>query len=63
MSDFSKFCEMLVNKVYNDEKIVSEEGIKLMTKKYSNGFHPTQKWNLWMVWILIHGMKVELYRA
>ena len=39
MSDFSKFCEMLVNNgVYNDEQIVSEEGIKLMTKKYSNGF-------------------------
>ena len=39
MSDFSKFCEMLVNNgVYNDEQIISEEGINLMTKKYSNGF-------------------------
>ena len=39
MSDFSKFCEMLVNGgVYNNERIVSEEGIKTMTSKYSNGY-------------------------
>lgn len=39
MSDFSKFCEMLVNAgVYNNERIVSEEGIKTMTSKYSNGY-------------------------
>ena len=39
MSDFSKFCEMLVNDgVYNNERIVSVKGIKTMTSKYSNGY-------------------------
>ena len=39
LTQLSNFGEMLVNNgVYNDEQIVSEEGIKLMTKKYSNGF-------------------------
>ena len=34
MSDFSKFCEMLVNDgTYNGEKIVSSDGIKIMTGK------------------------------
>ena len=39
MSDFSKFCEMLVNGgVLNNKRIISEEGIKTMTTKYSNGY-------------------------
>ena len=39
MSDFAKFCEMLVNNgVYNDQRIISEEGINTMTTKYSNGY-------------------------
>ena len=39
MSDFSKFCEMLVNDGnYNGEKIVSSDGIKIMTGKYSNAY-------------------------
>lgn len=39
MSDFSKFCEMLVNDgTYNGEKIISNDGIKIMTGKYSNAF-------------------------
>jgi CubicO group peptidase (beta-lactamase class C family) len=39
MSDFSKFCEMLVNNgSYNNEQIVSKKGIKIMTTKYSNGY-------------------------
>ena len=39
MSDFAKFCKMLVdNGVYNDQRIISEEGIKIMTTKYSNGY-------------------------
>ena len=39
MSDFSKFCEMLVNNgVYNGERIVSEDGISVMTAKYTNGY-------------------------
>ena len=39
MSDFAKFCVMLVNKgVYKDQRIISEEGIKIMTAKYSNGY-------------------------
>ena len=39
MSDFSKFCEMLVNGgLYNNERILSENGIKTMTSKYSNGY-------------------------
>ena len=44
MSDFSKFCEMLVNNgKYNDEQLISSESIKLMTSKYSNGFpHPSE---------------------
>jgi len=39
MSDFAKFCEMLVNNgVHKDQRIVSEDGIKIMTAKYSNGY-------------------------
>ena len=39
MSDFAKFCVMLVNNgVYKDQRIISEEGIKIMTAKYSNGY-------------------------
>ena len=39
MSDFSKFCEMLVNNgVHNNKRIISEENIKTMTSKYSNGY-------------------------
>ena len=39
MSDFAKFCLMLVNNgVYKDQRIISEEGIKIMTAKYSNGY-------------------------
>ena len=39
MSDFSKFCEMLVNGgTYNNNRIISEESIKIMTSKYSNGY-------------------------
>ena len=40
MSDFSKFCEMLVNNggIYNNKRIISEESIKTMTSKYSNGY-------------------------
>jgi len=39
MSDFGKFCEMLVNKgVYKDQRIVSKDGIEIMTAKYSNGY-------------------------
>ena len=46
LSDFSKFCEMLLNNgVYNNQTIVSREGIKLMTSKYSNGYpHPDEPW-------------------
>ena len=37
MSDYSKFCIMLLNKgVYNKKKIISESSIKMMTRKYSN---------------------------
>ena len=39
MSDFSKFCEMLVNGgIYNNERIISEESIQIMTDKYTNGY-------------------------
>ena len=39
MSDFAKFCEMLVNNgVYKDQRIVSKDGIEIMTAKYSNGY-------------------------
>ena len=39
MSDFSKFCEMLVNDgVYEGEKIISSESINIMTSKYTNGY-------------------------
>ena len=39
MSDFSKFCEMLVNGgVYGDEIIITEESIRVMTDKYTNGY-------------------------
>ena len=39
MSDFAKFCVMLVNKgVYKDQRIISEEAINIMTAKYSNGY-------------------------
>ncbi len=39
MSDFSKFCQMLVNGgVYQNERIISEEGIKGMTSKYTNAY-------------------------
>ena len=39
MSDFAKFCEMLVNNgVYKDQRIVSKDGIEIMTDKYSNGY-------------------------
>ena len=39
MSDFSKFCEMLVNGgVYGNERIITEESIKVMTDKYTNGY-------------------------
>ena len=39
MSDFSKFCNMLVNGgIYNNKRIISEESIKTMTSKYSNGY-------------------------
>jgi CubicO group peptidase (beta-lactamase class C family) len=39
MSDFSKFCEMLVNNgLYNDQQIISKKSIKIMTDKYTNGY-------------------------
>ena len=39
MSDFSKFCEMLVNDgVYKNERILSSESIAIMTAKYTNGY-------------------------
>ena len=39
MSDFSKFCEMLVNGgIYNNDRIISEESIQIMTDKYTNGY-------------------------
>ena len=39
MSDFAKFCEMLVNNgVYKDQRIISKDGIETMTAKYSNGY-------------------------
>ena len=39
MNDFSRFCEMLVNDgVYNKERILSSESIKIMTSKYTNGY-------------------------
>ena len=39
MSDFSKFCEMLVNDgIYNNDRIISEESIQIMTDKYTNGY-------------------------
>ena len=39
MSDFAKFCEMLVNNgVYKDQRIISKDGIEIMTAKYSNGY-------------------------
>ena len=39
MNDFSRFCEMLVNDgVYNQERILSSESIKIMTSKYTNGY-------------------------
>ena len=39
MSDFAKFCEMLVNNgVYKDQRIISKDGIEIMTDKYSNGY-------------------------
>ena len=39
MADFSKFCEMLVNKgVYKNERILSEKSIATMTTEYSNGY-------------------------
>ncbi len=39
MSDFSKFCEMLVNGgVYGNERIITEESIRVMTNKYTNGY-------------------------
>ena len=38
-SDYSNFCEMLVNKgVYNGKQIISQNSFELMTKKYSNGY-------------------------
>ena len=39
MSDFSNFCEMLVNNgLYNNQQIISEKSIKIMTDKYTNGY-------------------------
>lgn len=39
MSDFSKFCEMLVNNgLYNNQQIISKKSIKIMTDKYTNGY-------------------------
>ena len=39
MSDFSKFCKMLVNNgLYNDQQIISKKSIKIMTDKYTNGY-------------------------
>ena len=39
MSDFSKFCEMLVNGgIYNNERIITEESIDIMTDKYTSGY-------------------------
>ena len=39
MNDFSKFCEMLLNKgIFNGQRIVSEESIELMTSKYTNSY-------------------------
>ena len=39
MSDFSKFCEMLVNGgIYNNDRIISEESVQIMTDKYTNGY-------------------------
>ena len=39
MSDFSKFCEMLVNDgVYGGSRILSSESIDIMTSKYTNGY-------------------------
>ena len=38
-SDFMNFCKMLVNNgVYEGKKIISQESIKTMTKKYSEGY-------------------------
>ena len=38
-SDFMNFCKMLVNNgIYKGKKIISPESIKMMTKKYSEGY-------------------------
>ena len=38
MDNYSKFCEMLLNKgVYNGKQIISEESIKIMTTPVSKG--------------------------
>ena len=40
ISDFSKFCEMLVNNgVYKNQRIITLESIKTMTSKYADGPH------------------------
>ena len=39
MNDFSKFCEMLVNGgIYDNERIITEESIEIMTDNYTNGY-------------------------
>jgi len=43
-SDFSNFCQMLVNNgIYKGEKILNPESIKLMTTKFSEGY-PEEYW-------------------
>ena len=39
LDDFSKFCEMLLNKgLYKGQRILSEKSIEIMTREYSSGY-------------------------